>query len=294
MKIFSKLGELIIKLFSIIGAIILEIPNIPNRLRKIDTERIKNNVSRIGKDVDQSISKISKTQTSKSNDVTEVSSKKEVKIESPKASKMLKDAIEDRFSSQEKEGTILRLQIIAAAFLIISILYIFNFFSFIIYSVIGVLLIAYMLYLLFTKVKLMYSRDFNAYRDFFLMYIAIGIILVLVGGNTYLMMAFPFQFFPSFSVLIFAVILVIGVFLIFRIKYYRNYTFGQVIESGRKTAHVRVDYDIRTNVKPDIYLVENDLKVNDGSWVKLQIEGKILSTSGNKPIKIIEIVEQSK
>ena len=137
----------------------------------------------------------------------------------------------------------------------------------------------------------MYSEDFSAYRDFFLMYIAAGIILVLISYNQDLVTAFSFSFLPSASILIFAVILVAAIFLIFRIRYHRNYTCGRVIEAGKKTAYVKVDYDIRSNVKPDIYLVENKVNAAEEDKVKLQIEEKLFSTGGNKPISIIKTIE---
>ena len=199
--------------------------------------------------------------------------------------------LSENFTSEEKERTILQLQILSGAFLVISILYIFNFLSFSIYGILGVLLVAYFLYLLFNKVKLMYSEDFSAYRDFFLMYIAAGIILVLISYNQDLVMAFSFSFLPSASILIFAVILVAAIFLIFRIRYHRNYTFGRVIEAGKKTAYVKVDYDIRSNVKPDIYIVENKVDATENDKVKLQIDEKLFSTGGNKPISIIKTIK---
>jgi uncharacterized membrane protein len=55
-----------------------------------------------------------------------------------------------------------------------------------------------------------------------------------------------------------------------------------------------VDYDIRSNVKPDIYVVEtNNIDVNENEWVKVQIESGILSMNGNKPVRIIEKVASS-
>ena len=39
MKIFTKFGDIILKMFEIMGMIILEIPRIPNRLRDIDTDK---------------------------------------------------------------------------------------------------------------------------------------------------------------------------------------------------------------------------------------------------------------
>ncbi len=273
MKIFAKFGELILKLFDLIGALILEIPNIPDRIRRIDTKKIKDKVSKVSYDV-KSVREF----------------KKEEVKETTKA-ELVEHEIEiiRTFTPQEKESTIFRLQITSAVFLVISILHIFNFLSFIVYVLAGSLLVLYLIYILFSKVKLMYAEDFNAYRDFFLMYIAVGVILVLVSSNVHFTMAFPFEFLPSLSVLIFAIIAVFAVFLIFRIRYHRNYTYGQVIESGEKTAYVRVDYDICSNVKPDIYLVENEVGASEGERVKLQIEEKFLSTSGSRPVRIIEV-----
>ncbi len=134
----------------------------------------------------------------------------------------------------------------------------------------------------------MYVNDFNAYRDFFLMYLAVGVILVLVGTNETFVMAFSFQFFPSLTILIFALLSVAAVFLIFRMRYYRNYTFGTVIETGANIAHVKVEYDIRSNVKPDLYIVEDHYSSKVGELVKLATDEKLFSNSGNKPKKIIK------
>lgn len=290
MKVFTKMGELVLKLFDFIGMIILEIPNIPNRLRSIDTDNIKykvdagafkEKISKIKNEsrIQETISKVG---------VPEIYRKEEsdgstIFINDLTQNKQLKE----EFTSEEKERTILQLQISSGAFIAVSIVYIFGFLSFAIYSIIGILLIAFVLYLLFNKVKLMYSNDFNAYRDFFLMYIAVGLILIIMSYNPDFMMALSFL--PSLSVLIFAVILVVAIFLIFRIRYHRNYTYGKVIESGKKTAYVKVDYDICSNVKPDIYLVKNEYGANEGDTVKLQVEEKLISTGGNKPLSIIGV-----
>lgn len=151
---------------------------------------------------------------------------------------------------------------------------------------------AFVLYVLFTRIKLMYPQDFNAYRDFFLMYLAVGVIISLVSGNSSLVMAFSFQALPSLSILIYAIIAVVIVFLIFRMRYYRNFTYGTVVEAGKNTAHVKVEYDIRSNVKPDLYLVENNVHATEGDTVKLKIEEKVLSTGGNKPLGIIEVISK--
>ncbi len=191
------------------------------------------------------------------------------------------------FTSEEKERTILILQILSAAFVVVSILSIFHFIAYIIYIPLGVAIVGSILYLLYNRVKLMYSNDFPAYRDFFLMYVAVGIILVLLNTNSNFVMAFSFQLLPSLTVLIFAIVAVLAVFLIFRIRYYRNFTYGKVIEGGKNTAYVKVEYDIRSNVKPDIYIVENRIGAVEGDNVKLKLEEKLMSMSGNKPVSIL-------
>ena len=291
MNIFSKLGYYIVSAFNLVGMLILAIPKIPGKLRnfdsnnikeRIDTENLKGNISKLRDDIglDEKISQISNTEN-----LTKTI-KKTVNREQESDSEVV--MIGGAFTSEEKERTILTLQLLSAAFVVISILSIFHFVDSIIYIPIGVVLVGYMLYLLYTKVNLMYRNDFNAYRDFFLMYIAVGIILVLINTNSNFVMAFSFTPLPSLSVLIFAVVAVIAVFLIYRIRYYRNFTYGTVIEEGKNTAYVKVEYDIRSNVKPDIYIVENRVGAVEGEIVKLKLEEKLMSMSGNKPVKIIE------
>ncbi len=292
MNIFAIFGELIIKMFNFVGKLLLEIPNIPNKLRginsenlkdKIDTEKIRENVSQIKSDmkIKDNASKISKTEEA------EIFIVKKEKVN---GSEVQHFEINRDFTSKEKERTVFVLQILSLGFLGASIIYLFNFLSFIVYCGLGVLLIGCITYILYYKVKLMYQADFNAYRDFFLMYVAAGIILVLLGTNSSFVMAFSFDFFPSFTVLMFAVIFSIAVFLIFRIRYHRDYTYGTVIEAGKKTAYVTVDYDICSNVKPDTYVVDNSYGAIEGEVVKLQVEENLLSRSGNKPISILETI----
>jgi len=196
------------------------------------------------------------------------------------------------FTSKEKEDTIFRLQLLSAGFLIVSVIFLFNFLSFILYAILAILLVGYIIYLLFTRVKLMYGSEFPAYRDFFLMYIAVGIILVVVGTNSNLVMAFSLSYFPSLTILIFAIIAVAIVYLLFRIIYHRDFTYGVVIETGENLAYVKVEYDIRSNVKPDIYVVDNTYGATTGDEVKLKTEQKIFSNSGNKPISILETINK--
>jgi len=291
MNIFSKLGHYVIKLFTIIGTVIMAIPKIPELIKNfdsteikqhLDSDNIKENISKIRDEtaIDERISKIRNSETFKKAETAKYHESEE----SDSGFIMIGGA----FSAEEKERTVLILQLLSALFIILSILSIFNFISAFIFIPLGVVIIGYMVYLLYNKIKLMYKSDFNAYRDFFLMYIAVGVVLYVVNFNTNLVMSFSFELLPSLTVLIFALVAVIAVFLIFRVRYYRNFTFGTVLESGKNTAHVKVDYDIRSNVKPDIYIVENHVGAVEGEQVKLKLEEKLLSMNGNKPVSIIE------
>jgi Predicted membrane protein len=301
---FSKLGEIILQFFSFLGTLILAIPKIPQRLRdlkfkhakeKISEENLKEHVSKVKNNL--GIDKNSNPYNNKQQEFKSVETLPEDNHQPPHKTNSTKSdpdiiLISTPFTSKEKEDTIFRLQLLSAGFLILSVLYLFNFFSVIIYAVLGILIGAYIIYILFYRVKVMYGSEFPAYRDFFLMYLGVGVIMVLVGTNSNLVMAFSFSFFPSLTILIFAIIAVAIVYLIFRIRYHRDFTYGVIIETGEKMAYVKVEYDIRSNVKPDIYVVENDYGAVDGDTVKLKTEQKLFSNSGNKPISVIETVHK--
>ena len=289
---FAKFGELIIKLVSFVGMLILAIPKIPEKLRnintdqiksKVDKESVKGNLSRLRDEVDN----VKDTYSGRTERPTDDTGSDH---QIPESNIITVGGT--RFTSEEKERTVLTLQLASGAFIVFAILHIFNFINFLIFIIIDGLVAAYIIYTLLNKIKLMYPDDFNAYRDFFLMYLAVGVIIILVSGNSSLVMAFSFQALPSLSILIYAIIAVVAVFLIFRLKYYRNFTYGTVLEAGKNTAHIKIEYDIRSNVKPDIYLVENRLGAQEGDDVKIKIEDKVINTGGNKPVEIMEVYKK--
>ena len=165
MKIFAKFGEMILRLFDIIGMIILGIPKIPEKLRginadnlrnRVDNESFKENIIKIKETgLEAGVSKISEIRNTKNS------------IENVKEVTVSESSLSGDFSSKEKERTVFTLQLTSLAFLVISIIYLFNFVSFIVYCALGIILVVYMAYVLHSKIKLMYPEDFNAYRDFF-------------------------------------------------------------------------------------------------------------------------------
>lgn len=297
---FKKLGDIILNFFSFIGTVIISIPQIPQMIRnmnigsikeRIDDKNLKENISKIKNnlEIDKNLKYSTKQEHKLIETLPDNNHHSNNKTTPPESDILL---ISTPFTSKEKEDTIFRLQLLSAGFIILSVLYLFNFFSVIIYAILGILIAGYIIYILQNRVKVMYGSEFQAYRDFFLMYLAVGIILVIVGTNNNLVMAFSLSYFPSLTILIFAIIAVALVYLIFRIRYHRDFTYGVIIETGERMAYVKVEYDIRSNVKPDIYVVENDYGALEGATVKLKTEQKILSSTGNKPIRVIGTVNK--
>ena len=297
---FKKLGDIILNFFSFIGTVIISIPKIPQMIRnmnigsikeRIDDKNLKENISKIKNnlEIDKNLKYSTKQEHKLIETLPDNNHHSNNKTTPPESDILL---ISTPFTSKEKEDTIFRLQLLSAGFIILSVLYLFNFFSVIIYAILGILIAGYIIYILHNRVKVMYGSEFQAYRDFFLMYLAVGIILVIVGTNNNLVMAFSLSYFPSLTILIFAIIAVALVYLIFRIRYHRDFTYGVIIETGERMAYVKVEYDIRSNVKPDIYVVENDYGALEGATVKLKTEQKILSSTGNKPIRVIGTVNK--
>jgi len=295
MGFFSRLGSAVIALFNLMGTAIFELVRLPGRMRRA-ASGLHEGIS--GVEVDEILEKlhdrtrkmgerIPSQHDDEVREILEEAQSHEIRIPEDDAPIIIRT---QRFDPAEKESAVLKLQIAASLFIVISIVYVFNFISILVFLPAAAILIALLLYILYRQIRVMYPGDFEAYRDFFLMYVAVGVVIILVSGNSALTMAFPFVFFPALTTLLFAVIAVAAVFLIFRVRYVRDYTFGEVIDVGENTSYVRVDYDIRSNVKPDVYIVENNgFNVEVHDTVKLAVEGSIMSMRGNRPVRIIGI-----
>ena len=133
---FAKFGELIIKMVSFVGMLILAIPKIPGKLRninshqirsKVDTESLKGNLSRLKDEVDNVKDNYSGRTERPSDD-----SGSDYHI--PESN--IITAGSTRFTSEEKERTVLTLQLASGAFIVFAILHIFNFINFLIFIII--------------------------------------------------------------------------------------------------------------------------------------------------------------
>jgi uncharacterized membrane protein len=139
---------------------------------------------------------------------------------------------------------------------------------------------AYLVYLAATQLRQAFERDYPAYRGF------VGIILamawVLVGFR-YLPFEFSLESIYMYLIPPLALVGFLGmVFIAFRLKYGRNFTYGTVEEVQGRRAVVRVGYDICSNVKAGLYTVESFAKVRRGDFVKLSVERPMLGLRGAK------------
>jgi len=79
-----------------------------------------------------------------------------------------------------------------------------------------------------------------------------------------------------------AIVFVFVAFTAFRLKYGRSFTYGTVEEIRDKRAVVRVSYDICSNVKSGLYVVESFAKVKRRDLVKISVERPMLGLRGAK------------
>ncbi len=109
MGFFSRLGEIVITLFNLLGTLILELVKLPEKIKS--------------KDILEEISRIKH----------EAGALKGLKVEGASEDLPVETdtspVIGASFDLSEKESTVLRLQVAAAGFIITSILYAFNIIS---------------------------------------------------------------------------------------------------------------------------------------------------------------------
>ncbi|MDH5443288.1 MAG: DUF2101 family protein [Hadesarchaea archaeon] len=140
---------------------------------------------------------------------------------------------------------------------------------------------AYLFYLTATQLKHAFKRDYSAYRSFVIMCVAIAWVFVLVFRHSpieFSIEAPHLAFIPPLAAMGFVFV----AFAVFRLKYGRNFTYGTVEEIRGKRAVVRISYDICSNVKSGLYVVESFAKIKRGDLVKISVERPMLGLRGAK------------
>ncbi|MEE8167396.1 MAG: DUF2101 family protein [Candidatus Hydrothermarchaeales archaeon] len=186
-----------------------------------------------------------------------------------------------------RDYMVLKVQAVVLAFLILVVLFIFDFLTSIPFAVLGVLLVVYSLLLTFSLKE--YFEEFEAYRDFFLSYLGISILLVLVKRvKPTLDFAFPYIHLVVISLVYIALFSTF-----FKKRYARDYTYGKVIAGGDPMT-VKVNYDICASVKPGVLLFKNDVKAGEGDVVKLGVEKSFLNLRGSSATQVLGLKEGKK
>lgn len=150
-------------------------------------------------------------------------------------------------------------------------------------------IIGYLIYLSAIQLKSAFGRDYPAYRSFVALCVSIALVLILVTKYVH------FRAFESLYTPFLSVGLVLGMVLVgfagFKLKYGRDYTYGEVQEIKGEKAMVKIGYDIRSNVKHGIYLLESPSGLKPGDEVKIAVDRSIFGLKGSRPATILERID---
>lgn len=189
------------------------------------------------------------------------------------------------------EYVMLKAQInIILLFALAAILILTNF-SRLVLLVIFSLLTLHAAYLTLSQIKEAFGDDYPAYRTFVGMCVAISwsayplleYLPDLLEGQI-LRTAVPIAILMGGS---------IGAFLIFRLKYGRDYTYGVVQDVRGEKAKVRTRYDLKSNVKHGTHFVDCFETVEAGDEVKIEVDRSTMGLTGSSVKAIVEKVGNS-
>jgi uncharacterized membrane protein len=184
-----------------------------------------------------------------------------------------------------QDYVILKTQLFTFLFFILAVLLIFDFIS--LKTTIPLLIISGLLSLSLTfgQVKDYFSEDYLPYRDFFLTYFSITLLL-LIFKVIVPQVAWRY---PYIHFLLASLVAVAAFSTYFKRRYARDYTFGRVIKEG-SIARVKVNYDIRAGVKPGVHTLPNDVNAREGDLVKLRVEKSFFNLRGSRVTEILEVL----
>jgi uncharacterized membrane protein len=184
-----------------------------------------------------------------------------------------------------KDYVVLKAQMATLAFLFSTVLYVFGFLKAMVFALFFLVLGGYSLYII-PKLREFFTMDYNAYRDFFLGYLGIAMLLVLFKT------AVPSfnPLFPNLHLVVLSIAYILVFSHFFKKKYGRSYTYGRVIEGGNP-AKIKLNYDIRASVKPGIASLENLVNAGEGEMVKVEVMRSRFNLKGCKAIKILGVLD---
>lgn len=143
-----------------------------------------------------------------------------------------------------------------------------------------VLLTLYLLHLSLAELRRAFKKDYPAYLSFSLLGLSFAWLLLTLRLWPPRPLTEPY---PSLLLPLALILLFLLSYTLHRWKYGRDFTHG-VVEGvkGRKVL-VRVGYDLRSNVKPGLYLVESLVPVRKGERVRVGVERGLFGMRGSTP-----------
>lgn len=190
----------------------------------------------------------------------------------------------ERRNIGQNDYTVFKLQLLSTLFLVITTLFIISALGGQKYIVFGGVLLVTTLFILATTVNQDFE-DYPAYRDFFLSYFLLAIVLAAIKlKKPFVTTGFPF--------IHFAAVAVVGagaIYAYFNHKHGRAYTYGQVVLLQNTNVDVKLNYDIRSNTKPQTVQLRNTMNAREGDIVKVRVEKGAFSIRGSRPAEIIGV-----
>lgn len=190
----------------------------------------------------------------------------------------------ERRGIEVRDYIVFKLQAASGLFLIVSTLFIAGSIGARAYTVFGAALLSLIIYLLYVPIKRDFE-DYPAYRDLFLSFMALVVIIAAVKvKKPFVKVVFPFFHFTAIALI--GVIVIYGYFLK---RYSRDYAVGRVVAVEGPYIRVRFNYDLRSNVKPQTALLSNTMNAREGDLVKVRVEKGLLSLRGSRPAEVIGV-----
>ncbi len=178
------------------------------------------------------------------------------------------------------EYVVLKLQLSLILLFLLSVLYLFLLPPPFLLLTCMVLLTLYLLHLSLTQLRRAFREDYPAYLSFSLLGLSFAWLLLTLRLWPPHLLTEPY---PSLLLPLALILLFLLSYSLHRWKYGREFTYGVVEEVRGRRAMVRVGYDLRSNAKPGLYLVESLVPLRKGERVRVSVERGLFGMRGSTP-----------
>lgn len=178
------------------------------------------------------------------------------------------------------EYVMLKLQLYLILLFLLAVLYLVLLPPPLLFLVPMISLTLYLLHLSLTQLRRAFREDYAAYLSFSLLGLSFAWLLLTLRLWPPNLLTEPY---PSLLLPLALILLFLLSYSLHRWKYGREFTYGVVEEVRGRRAMVRVGYDLRSNVKPGVYLLESLVPVRRGERVRVSVERGLFGMRGSTP-----------